>query len=49
MGDFVAGLSQLTRLVTLHDFSINLEDKGPLFMKLEAKTYKFVGLVDSDE
>jgi type IV pilus assembly protein PilO len=49
LGDFVAGLSQLTRLVTLHDFSINLEDKGPLFMKLEAKTYKFVGLVNTDE
>ena len=49
LGDFVAGLSQLTRLVTLHDFSISLEDKGSLLMKLEAKTYQFVGLAGNDE
>ncbi|MDE0746472.1 MAG: type 4a pilus biogenesis protein PilO [Porticoccaceae bacterium] len=49
LGDFVAGISQLTRLVTLHNFSVNLENKGSLVMKMEAKTYKFVGEVSNDE
>lgn len=49
LGAFVAGLSQVTRLVTMHDFSINHKENGPLIMTLEAKTYRFVDSVNNDE
>jgi|TARA_B110000211_G_scaffold149278_1_gene169919 type IV pilus assembly protein PilO len=49
LGAFVEGLSQVTRLVTMHDFSINRKENGLLIMTLEARTYRFVDSVNIDE
>jgi len=41
LGEFVAGLTQLTRLVSLHDFSLETTENGNLALNLGAKTYQF--------
>lgn len=41
LGKFVAGLTQLRRLVSLHDFSLKTLENGDLALGLEAKTYQF--------
>ena len=41
LGEFVAGLTQLRRLVTLHDFSLETTENGNLALNLGAKTYQF--------
>lgn len=41
-GAFVSGVSSLSRIVTLHDFSITSGDKnGGLHMKITARTYRY--------
>lgn len=42
-GDFVSKISGLPRIVTLHDFDINLlkNSSGALSLKLQAKTYRY--------
>ncbi|SHH99004.1 type IV pilus inner membrane component PilO [Ferrimonas marina] len=40
IGQFSAGVAGLSRIVSLHDFSIERGD-GPLGMKVVAKTYRF--------
>lgn len=40
-GDFVADVSALPRIVTLHDFVIKRVDGGKLEMSLLAKTYRY--------
>ena len=41
LGGFVAGLTQLRRLVSLHDFSLEMLANGDLALELGAKTYQF--------
>lgn len=41
LGKFVAGLTQLKRLVSLHDFSLKILKNGDIALDLEAKTYQF--------
>lgn len=41
LGEFVAGLTQLRRLVSLHDFSLETTENGSLALNLGAKTYQF--------
>ncbi len=42
-GDFVSKIAGLPRIVTLHDFKINLVEEGTekLKLKLQAKTYRY--------
>lgn len=42
-GDFVSKIAGLPRIVTLHDFDINMQanDAGDLKLKLQAKTYRY--------
>ena len=40
MGQFVSGIAGLSRIVTLHDYSITPNDSG-VAMNLSAKTYRF--------
>jgi type IV pilus assembly protein PilO len=41
LGNFVAGLTQLERLVSLHDFSLEKVEGNEISLKLDAKTYRF--------
>ena len=41
LGEFVAGVTQLKRLVSLNDFSLETTENGNLALKLSAKTYQF--------
>ena len=41
LGNFVAGLTQLERLVSLHDFSLGKTEGNEISLELEAKTYRF--------
>ena len=41
LGNFVAGLTQLERLVSLHDFSLGKTEGNEILLELEAKTYRF--------
>jgi type IV pilus assembly protein PilO len=41
LGKFVAGLTQLRRLVSLHDFSLKALENGDLALDLKAKIYQF--------
>lgn len=44
LGRFMSGLAGLSRIVTLHDFSLTPKDgDGPLLLKLEARTYRYRG------
>ena len=43
LGAFVSGIAGLPRIVTLHDFSIDLKDNS-LTMKITAKTYRYKDL-----
>lgn len=44
MGAFVSAVAALPRIVTLHDFTIEKQDKdGALKMKIRAKTYQYSG------
>ncbi len=42
-GNFVSKIAGLPRIVTVHDFDINLDEKksGSLTLKLQAKTYRY--------
>ena len=41
LGEFVAGLTQLKRLISLHDFSLEKTVNGDLKLNLAAKTFQF--------
>jgi type IV pilus assembly protein PilO len=42
LGSFVSGVSSLPRIVTLHDYSIDKDDRGALLeMQILAKTYRY--------
>jgi len=43
IGDFLSGLSELPRIVTVHDFSISplKQDDGKMAMDITAKTYRY--------
>lgn len=41
LGEFVAGLTQLKRLISLHDFSLEKAANGDLNLNLAAKTFQF--------
>jgi type IV pilus assembly protein PilO len=41
LGNFVAGLTQLERLVSLHDFSLGKTEGNEISLELDAKTYRF--------
>lgn len=42
LGSFVSGIAGMPRIVTLHDYSINLKkDSAELSMKISAKTYRY--------
>lgn len=42
-GSFVSGVASLSRIVTLHDYSITQSDASQLNMVIEAKTYRYKG------
>lgn len=44
LGAFVSGIAGLPRIVTLHNFTIDLMDGGKLKMKITAKTYRYKDL-----
>lgn len=48
LGLFVSGIAGLPRIVTLHDFDINLNDINTLTMKITAKTYRYKDLESED-
>lgn len=41
LGSFVSGVASLSRIVTLHDFTIRPGQDGQLFMDILAKTYRY--------
>lgn len=50
MGNFISSMSAIPRIVTLHDYSINVvgrsdvsEGDAPLSMTIQAKTYRYKG------
>lgn len=42
MGDFVSKVSNLPRIVTLHDFNIEKPEENPLAMRIKAKIYHYI-------
>lgn len=44
LGAFVSGIAGLPRIVTLHDFSIEVVEGSSLTMKITAKTYRYKDL-----
>lgn len=42
-GSFVSGITSLTRVVTLHDYTIEPHNDSSLRMVIEAKTYRYKG------
>lgn len=44
LGAFVSGIAGLPRIVTLHNFSIDVEESSSLKMKISAKTYRYKDL-----
>ena len=43
IGSFVSGVANLSRIVTLHDFSVEPTDSAPILrMKIVAKTYRYL-------
>lgn len=43
-GSFVSGIAGLPRIVTLHDFKIDMQKTSALKMKITAKTYRYKDL-----
>jgi type IV pilus assembly protein PilO len=41
LGAYVSSVASLSRIVTLHDFSISIKDDGILSLKILAKTYRY--------
>jgi type IV pilus assembly protein PilO len=41
LGAYVSSVASLSRIVTLHDFSISIKDSGTLSLKILAKTYRY--------
>lgn len=41
MGEFVSGIGQIERIVTLHDYEVNSVTDNNLVMTLNAKTYRY--------
>ena len=41
MGAFVSSVAALSRIVTLHDYSISNISGGNLTMQIQAKTYRY--------
>lgn len=44
LGAFVSGIAGLPRIVTLHNFSIDVDESSSLTMKISAKTYRYKDL-----
>lgn len=42
LGSFVSGVANLSRIVTLHDFSIKPMNESLLVMEIDAKTYRYL-------
>ena len=42
-GDFVSKVAKLPRIVTLHDFEVQLLGNGQLNLSIVAKTYRYKG------
>ncbi len=41
IGSFISQVANLPRIVTLHNFEMNLEEQTPLNMKISAKIYHY--------
>ena len=48
-GDFVSKIAELPRIVTLHDFKVQLLEDGRLNLNIVAKTYRYKGDVGQSD